>query len=99
MHFDVFPPDPRQYLKSELELRQQRRPQYSLRAFARDLNMSPSTLSDFFHGKLGLSRERVRHVGEKLRLSEAQQEHLNDLLESRFARKNEDRKAAKWRVA
>jgi uncharacterized protein (TIGR02147 family) len=99
MNLQVYPPDPRQYLKSELEIRQQRRPQYSLRAFARDLSMSPSTLSDFLQGKLGLSKSRVEHIGEKLNLSLDQREHFNDLLESRFARKQEDRKAAKWRVS
>ena len=83
MNFHVYPRDPRQYLKAELELRQQRRPQYSLRAFARDLNMSPSTLSDFFHGKLGLSKDRVRHIGTKLNLTDMQQSHFNDLLEVR----------------
>ena len=30
------------YLETELKLRQQRRPAYSLRAFARDLEMSPT---------------------------------------------------------
>lgn len=99
MNFHIYPPDARQYLKAELELRQQRRPQYSLRAFARDLSMSPSTLSDFLHGKLGLSKDRVRFIGEKLNLSTDQQDHFCDLLEVRFARKPEDRKAAKWRVA
>lgn len=99
MNFHIYPPDARQYLKAELELRQQRRPQYSLRAFARDLSMSPSTLSDFLHGKLGLSKERVRFIGQKLNLSNDQQDHFCDLLEVRFARKPEDRKAAKWRVA
>jgi len=61
--------------------------------------MSPSTLSDFLHGKLGLSKERVRFIGQKLNLSNDQQDHFCDLLEVRFARKPEDRKAAKWRVA
>jgi uncharacterized protein (TIGR02147 family) len=98
MEPELFPEDPRTYLKSELELRQLRRPQYSLRAFARDLNMSPSALSDFLQGKLGLSKEKVRLVSAKLNLTEAQQEHLLDLLEARFARTEELRKVARWRA-
>jgi uncharacterized protein (TIGR02147 family) len=98
MEADLYPEDPRTYLKAELEIRQLRRPQYSLRAFARDLQMSPSALSDFFHGKLGLSKERVQTIASKIRLSEPQQDHLYDLLEMRFARSGETRKAAKWRV-
>jgi len=98
MDADLFPEDPRTYLKAELELRQLRRPQYSLRAFARDLQMSPSALSDFFHGKLGLSKERVQAIAAKIHLTEPQQDHLYDLLEMRFARSGEMRRAAKWRV-
>lgn len=44
------------YLNNEFTLRKQRRPYYSLRAFARDLSVSPSTLSDLLNSKKGTFR-------------------------------------------
>ena len=95
---DVYPQDPRFYLSSEYELRLKRRPHYSLRAFARDLGVSPSTLTDFLKGRLGFSRERAVMIARKINLSEPQQAHLWDLLESKFARQGEVRKSALDRI-
>ncbi|MGE4132964.1 MAG: TIGR02147 family protein [Bdellovibrionales bacterium] len=94
-----FPKDPRFYLRQELELRQKRRPQYSLRAFARDMEISPSFLCEFLAGRQGLSRERVEWLGGKLGLSSEQQEHFWDLIESKFGRSPSVRKSARVRLA
>ncbi|MGZ3742807.1 MAG: TIGR02147 family protein [Pseudobdellovibrionaceae bacterium] len=47
----------RHYLLSELENRKVRNPHYSLRAFARDLQTSPSRLSEALNGRRGISSE------------------------------------------
>lgn len=95
---DFFPLDARFYLREELNRRQTRRPQYSLRAFARDLEMSPSFLCEFLAGRQGLSRERVHWLAKKLDFPDEQREHFWDLIESRFGRSSESKKAAGVRV-
>lgn len=95
---NFFPADHRIYLREELHLRQSRRPQYSMRAFARDLEMSPSFLCEFLAGRQGLSKERVLWVSRKLNLSCEQCEHFWDLVEAKFGRTAEVKKAAEFRV-
>ena len=95
---NFFPADHRIYLREELHLRQSRRPQYSMRAFARDLEMSPSFLCEFLAGRQGLSKERVLWVSRKLNLSTEQCEHFWDLVEAKFGRTTEAKKAAEFRV-
>lgn len=95
---NFFPADHRVYLREELQLRQSRRPQYSMRAFARDLEMSPSFLCEFLAGRQGLSKERVLWVSKKLNLSNEQCDHFWDLVESKFGRTSEAKKAAEFRV-
>lgn len=95
-HF--FPSDPRDYLKEELEARQRRRPQYSLRAFARDLEISPSFLSEFLSGRQGMSRERSVWVSRKIGLSQDQTSHFWELLQAKFGRCPQERKAASVRA-
>ena len=60
---DYLPKDASSYLQEELALRKARRPQYSLRAFARDLGMSPSALSEFLAGQQGMSKDRAVGIG------------------------------------
>lgn len=78
--------DHRDYLKKEYENRLQRRPLYSKRAFARDLGISPSTLTDFFTNKLAFSAGRVALIGKKINLNEEQKKHWVDLLAFKFAK-------------
>ena len=84
MTSNFFPQDPRVYVRDELQIRQKRRPQYSMRAFARDLEISPSFLCEFLAGRQGLSRARALWVAEKIKLSNEQSEHFWDLLQSQF---------------
>lgn len=93
-----FPQDHRAYVRQELELRQKRRPAYSMRAFARDLEVSPSFLCEFLAGRQGLSRERTVWIAEKLKLTSEQSEHFHDLVESKFALRAEKKKLAKFRA-
>jgi len=99
MTTSFLPKDPKAYLKEELALRKARRPHYSLRAFARDLDMSPSSLSEFLGGRQGMSRERAIWVGKKIQLSDQQIEHFCDLIESEFGRSEPEKQAAQLRIA
>ena len=60
--------DYRTRLKDELELRQGRNAFYSLRAFARDLGLSPARLSEILAGKKGLSAPAAHDVAQRLEL-------------------------------
>lgn len=95
---NYYPLDPRAYLREELEMRKQRRPQYSLRAFARDLEMSPSYLSEFLNGHQGMSKDRCIGISRKINLSEEQAQHFWDLIESEFGRGMATRNSALHRV-
>jgi uncharacterized protein (TIGR02147 family) len=95
---DFFPSDQRNYLQDELGRRKQRRPHYSMRAFARDLDISPAFLSEFLAGRHGLSRERTLWIARKLQLSQTQGEHFWDLIESKFGRSEEAKKTARIRA-
>ena len=55
-------------LTAELDRRRSANPRYSLRAFARDLSVDHSTLSQFLHGKRRLTVRTVRALGARLGL-------------------------------
>lgn len=59
----------RDHLRSELSRRQARNPLYSLRAFARDLAIDHSTLSQILRGRRRLTPRSVRRLGPKLGLA------------------------------
>ena len=56
-------------LLDELAKRKLKNPAYSLRGFARDLNINPASLSQFFNGKRTLSRRSLIKVADSLSLS------------------------------
>ena len=58
----------RHYLEREFERRRIRNPHYSLRAYARDLETTPSRLSEALNGKRGISIELAQQLIEKLGL-------------------------------
>lgn len=57
-------------IKAEFLQRRQKNPRYSLRAFARDIGLTPSQLSGLMSGKVGISRAKATLVAEKLALPE-----------------------------
>jgi uncharacterized protein (TIGR02147 family) len=71
----------RTVLKDELVARQERNPRYSLRAFARDLAMSPARLSEVMNGTGRLSPTRAAGVAARLTLSVAEREWFTALVE------------------
>jgi uncharacterized protein (TIGR02147 family) len=65
LHHDSY----RSFLKSVLAERTQRNQRYSLRRFAQNLGVSPSTLSDVLNGRKNLSPERAVEITTRLQLS------------------------------
>lgn len=57
-------------LKKQFELRTSKNSNYSLRAFARDLELIPSQLSDIMNYKKGLSEKSAEKIAIKLGLTE-----------------------------
>ena len=53
----------------ELARRETRNPSYSLRAFAKDLHVHPSALSELMNGKRGVTPKMGQHILEKLNYS------------------------------
>ena len=57
------------YLKAELKRRQERNPCFSLRSFAKWLNISPAQLSQMMSGKRTVTGKTLGKVSERLGLS------------------------------
>ncbi len=98
LSFEYYPQDSRHYLKFEFEARKKRRPHYSLRAFARDLELSPSALSEYLSGKLSFSEERVMQVAKKIQIKPTQREHWLDLIKMESSSSKADREVAAVKV-
>ncbi len=85
-------------LKYELEIRCQRNPKYSLRAFARDLEISPQRLSHVINARHGLSPDAATLIAKRLNWSNAEQTVFRDLAESHHARSSIRRNLAQERL-
>lgn len=64
------------YLSYELEKRIQQNHNYSLRAFSRDLNLSPGELSEVLRGKRKLSVKSAQKISSSLGFSDVEEKHL-----------------------
>jgi uncharacterized protein (TIGR02147 family) len=78
--------DYRDYILREFERRQKKNPSYSLRAFARDLEIPCSRLSEILNRKRGLSQRRAPALADKLYLSPSEKEYFVDLALCEHAR-------------
>lgn len=90
--------DYREILKGELERRCANNGRYSLRAFARDLAMPVSHLSEVLRGKHGISASRAQEIATKLDLSPRSKAIFCGLVESSDARSATVRDQASLRV-
>ena len=59
-------------LKQDLSLKQRENPHYSLRAYARDIGVHPSTLSLILKGKRPLPYKNTSLIARKLRLNDSE---------------------------
>jgi len=78
--------DYRSFLKDEFHRRSGANASYSLRAFARDLKMPPSRLSEVFSGKTGLSTATAAKVAAQLGFGDKDREFFVALVESKHGR-------------
>lgn len=90
--------DPRDYLKFEHEIRRARRPAYSMRAFARDLEVSPSSLNDFLKGRVGMSADRIERIATALRWSDKRKDHFHDLIVAKYEKDVGAKHSAQTRI-
>jgi len=81
-------------LRDELEYRRSRNAGYSLRAFARDLAMAPSSLTEVLGGRKGISLPKARKLARRLGLREDLREVFVLSARAQHARATVDRKAA-----
>lgn len=87
-----------EYLGGEFSRRKVRNPGYSLRAFARDLQISPSRLSEVMKGQQGLSETSVDTMAERLTQKPRERKFLKDLVLSQHSRNANVRAEALRRI-
>lgn len=85
----------RHILSEELDYRLSDNPSYSLRAFARDLDVRPSQLSDILKGKSGLSSKKSVLVAEAIGLNVKEQEIFKAMVEVEHGRSEHIKMTAK----
>ena len=90
--------DYRLVLREHLNQRCTANPRYSLRAFARDLNISCARLSLVMNGKRGLSVSAAEMIGVKLGLSDFERSIFCDLVQSQHARSQASKEIALARL-
>jgi len=66
-------------LQQTLFSKQQKNKRYSLRAFARDLKISPSFLSEVLNGKYGISKQLANQIADRLGFNEDKRLHFCSL--------------------
>jgi plasmid maintenance system antidote protein VapI len=88
----------RQYLEAALAERVQQNPRYSQNAFARELGLRPSQLSEILRGKKGLSRSAAERIADTLELDGASWELFCDLVQSEHDRSMRRRELARERL-
>jgi uncharacterized protein (TIGR02147 family) len=90
--------DYRPYLKDLLENRISANPKYSLRAFARDLKVSPQVLSPLLRGKKGISTDVAAQIAERLELNPKESNYFMDLVTLVHARSQQAKRLAEYRI-
>jgi uncharacterized protein (TIGR02147 family) len=86
-----FSGDYRQFLKDRWAERCHANPRYSLRAFARDLQIAPSRLSLILQNRQGLSETYARKIAKRLGLNKEETSHFVKLVLASDARGREQR--------
>ncbi len=85
-------------LNDHMNARKSRNPSYGLRSFARDLDISPASLSLILNGKQRLSPARSQIIATKLNLNSKESEIFTLDVTSAAARKKKDREVAKEKL-
>jgi len=90
--------DYRELIKQGFDQRSARNPQYSFRAYARDIGISHTSLSHILVKKQGLSKTKAIKIANKLGLNPDEQEYFLTLIESEHARSTKQREIAQKRL-
>jgi len=78
--------DYRHILLDEYKKRTGKNPQYSMRAFARDLSLTPSRLSEALNRKCGISPKKANILADILGFSQIEKDHFVTLVEAEHGR-------------
>jgi uncharacterized protein (TIGR02147 family) len=78
-------------LKSELARRMAVNPKYSLRAFSKDLEISPSKLSELLNYRQGLSMDSAKKIAHRMGLSPSESKYFCKLVEGADSRSKKNR--------
>lgn len=89
----------RAVLREEFETRCSRNSLYSLRAFARDLKISPARISEIFSGKQGLSVVWAEKIASRLGYTAAETQVFCDLVQAESGKSELKRRLARTRLA
>lgn len=81
-------------LEKYFELRKRRNPRYSLRKYAKDLELTPMHLSYILRGQRGLSRKKAEVIAKVLRLSYADRKKFLQIVSALSARAARERNLA-----
>jgi uncharacterized protein (TIGR02147 family) len=93
------PEDYRDILRFAFYQRLKANPKYSLRAFARGIQLPASTLSEILNAKRGISRKRGQEIAERLGFSAEKTKIFCDLIEAAHGRSPAKKVAAKKALA
>ena len=89
-------------LQQTLFSKQQKNKRYSLRAFARDLKISPSFLSEVLNGKYGISKQLAGQIADRLGFNSEEVQHFCSLADLEItdsrSRKRGDMKSSSRRL-
>lgn len=88
----------REILQNALAERVSVNHRYSLRAFARDIGLSPQQLSNVMNGRRGLSPELAEKIASQINLSELEKTIFLESLKAKFARRKSERAIAKGKI-
>lgn len=81
-------------LDEEYQKRLQKNSRYSLRAFARDLKISPSRLIEVFNCQAGISRQRAKTIAEMIYTDSKKIDYFVNVAEVEFGRSKSVRQKA-----
>ena len=76
----------RTIIKEELDFRMKSNPSYSLRAFARDISINASQLSEVLNGKIGVSSKKALEIAAKIGLNERESNLFKAMVEIEHGR-------------
>jgi uncharacterized protein (TIGR02147 family) len=91
--------DFREFLRDELKRRALRNAKYSLRAFARDIGISFSRLSETLSSTSGISQASGQVIAQKLKMTYIEREYFLNLIIARHGRTAERRRQARHLIS